>query len=76
MRRWNLWYLASGIIQVSCVIRILLEWYRYSHTLNSAPFSVTILVNAVFFGVPAAIIFLIGLYLEKKRKDDSHENGC
>lgn len=75
MKRWNLWYLASGIVQVVCVVHILLEWQRYSETLNSAPFSVTILVNAVYFGIPAAIFFLIGLYLEK-RKDDSHENGC
>lgn len=75
MKRWNLWYLASGIVQVVCVVHILLEWQRYSETLNSAPFSVTILVNAVYFGIPAAIFFLIGLYLEK-RKDDSHENSC
>ena len=76
MRRWNQWYLASGILQLSCVSRILLEWHRYSDSLNSAPFSLRILVNLVYFGVPAAILFLIGLYLEKKRKDDSNENGC
>ena len=49
---------------------------RYSETLNSAPFSVTILVNGVCFGIPAAILFLIGLFLEMKRKDDSYEHGC
>ena len=66
MKRWNLWYLASGILQVACVIRVILEWLRYNDVLNSAPFSVTILVNAVFLGVPAAVCFLIGLYLQKK----------
>ena len=76
MRRWNRWYLASGILQLSCCICILLEWFRYSDTLNSAPFSLTVWVNVVGFGIPAAVCFLIGLYLEKKRKDDSHENGC
>ena len=76
MKRWNLWYLASGIVQVACVVHILLEWRRYSEALNSAPFSVTILVNGVCFGIPAAILFLIGLFLEIKRKDDSHEHGC
>ena len=73
MRRWNLWYLASGILQLLCCIHILLEWFRYSSTLNSAPFSVTVWVNVVCFGVPAAACFLIGLYCEKRRKDDSHE---
>ena len=76
MKRWNLWYLVSGILQLSCVIHILLDWQRYSDSLNSAPFSVTILVNLVFSGIPAAVCFLIGLYLERKRKDDSHETGC
>lgn len=76
MKRWNLWYLVSGILQLSCVIHTLLDWFRYTDALNSAPFSVTILVNLVVFGIPAAACFLIGLYLERKRKDDSHENGC
>ena len=71
MKRWNFWYLASGIVQVTCIVRILLEWRMYSETLNSAPFSVTILVNAVCFGISAAILFLVGLFLEMKRKDDS-----
>ena len=66
MRRWNLWYLASGILQTCCVMRILLEWQRYSDSLNSAPLSVTILVNAVCFGIPGVIFFLIGLYEETK----------
>ena len=73
MKQWNLWYLASGILQVACVVHISLEWLRYSDTLNSAPFSLTVWVNVVGFGIPAAGCFLIGLYLEKKRKDDSHE---
>ena len=76
MKQWNLWYLASGIVQVACAVQILLEWRRYSEALNSTPFSVTILVNGVCFGIPAAILFLIGLFLEMKRKDDSYEHGC
>ena len=43
-----------------------MEWQRYSDSLNSAPFSVTILVNAVYFGIPGVIFFLIGLYEETK----------
>lgn len=73
MRRWNFWYLVSGIMQLTCCACILLEWFRYSDTRNSAPFSLTVWVNAAVFGIPAAVCFLFGLYLEKKRKDDSHE---
>ena len=40
------------------------------------PLFCTILVNGVCFGIPAAILFLIGLFLEMKRKDDSYEHGC
>ena len=66
MKRWNLWYLTSGVLQLACVVRIFIEWRQYSDALNSAPFSVTILVNAVGFGIPAAVCFLIGLFEEKK----------
>ena len=73
---WNKWFLASGVLQLGCCVHLLMEWFRYSEVLHSAPFSVTVLVNAMCFCVPAVGCFLIGLYLEKrKRKDDSHENG-
>ena len=75
MKRWNLWYLISGILQLSCVIHILIDWLRYCDSLNSAPFSLIVWVNVLCFGVPAAVGFLIGLYWEKRRKDDSHENS-
>ena len=31
MKRWNLWYLASGILQVACVVHILLDRFCYNH---------------------------------------------
>ena len=72
----HIWFLASGILQIACCIDLLTAWFRYSEVLNSAPFSVTVLVDVVSFGVPAAVCFLIGLYFERrtKGKEDSYEN--
>lgn len=38
----------------------------YTHTVNSAPFSVFVLVNALCFIVPAAILAVAALFLLKK----------
>ncbi|MGM9660259.1 MAG: hypothetical protein ACI3WQ_06640 [Faecousia sp.] len=75
MKKWNKWYLASGILQLLCCIHILLEWLCASNALTAVPFSLRACVSVIGFGIPAAICFLIGFHLEKKRKDDSHENG-
>lgn len=38
----------------------------YSTTLNSAPFYITVLANAVMYGVPSLICAVIGLVLRRK----------
>ncbi len=45
-------------------VNTMIDYSRYDSTLNSAPFSVWIIVNAIYFVVPAAIALVIG----KKQK--------
>jgi len=61
-----------------CILAVLLllvwgvsvgvDYYRYTTTLNSAPFSVWIMVRSLEFFLPALIIFLIAWLLERKDK--------
>lgn len=66
------------IIRILCILSILLllgmlvslgiDYYRYSTTLNSAPFYVWAFVRWLEFGVPAQILIVIALLLERKDK--------
>ena len=49
------------------VIRTITDYTHYSAAFDSAPFTVFILVNALCFLLPAAILLVIGLILRKKR---------
>ena len=48
------------------VVMLGLDWWRYSTTLNSAPFWVTAAVDGVFFLLPALVFLLIAHTLGKK----------
>lgn len=48
------------------VVMLGLDWWRYSTTLNSAPFWVTAAVDGVFFLLPALVFLLIAHILGKK----------
>ena len=66
------------IFRILCILSIFLilgmlvslgiDYYRYSTTLNSAPFYVWALVRWLEFGVPAQILFIIAWLLERKDK--------
>ncbi len=56
-----------GIILVICFfVNTIIDYTRYLNTLNSAPFYVWILVNALFFIVPSIISFIAGDVIKKK----------
>ena len=43
-----------------------MDYARYSTVYNSAPFHALILVNAVYFLVPAAAVFILGIIIREK----------
>lgn len=45
---------------------VIVDWIRYNTTLNSAPFYVVVLVDAITLLLPAAIFFAIHLILKPK----------
>ncbi len=55
------------IVLLGCfVVSVITGYARYSSTLNSAPFSVWVLVDALYFEAPSLILFVVGIVLEKK----------
>ena len=59
-------YGVSVLMVLGFVVKTIIDYSRYNSTLNSAPFSVWILANAIYFGVPA-IIGLVGGLIVKNR---------
>lgn len=48
------------------VVNTINNYINYSKTLNSAPFSVFILVNAIEFVMPSVVLSTIGLIVSRK----------
>ena len=59
-------YGLSILMFLGFVVHTAVDYSRYNGTLNSAPFTVWITVNAIYFLLPAAVLFAIGLVLKKK----------
>jgi hypothetical protein len=51
------------------LIKCIIDYTQYSSITNSAPFYVWILTNALYFLVPAVIMFVFGKYLRKSIRD-------
>ena len=66
MRKPKFWFVLSAVCALLFVIKIPLDYHVYSTTLNSAPFWVWLLVNAVYFLIPAFVALIIGWMLKKK----------
>ena len=66
MKGHKLLYGASALMVLGFCIAVAAGWYQYSTTLNSAPFWVWIVSDAMLWLVPAAIAAIAG-FVAKKR---------
>lgn len=60
--------IASVILVLCFIVNTIIDYTRYSATLNSAPFRVWIMVNALYFILPAVIIFVVGIIIKNKKQ--------
>ena len=67
-------FCAAGTFVLCGCIHLLFDWFRYNNTLNSAPFSVWILMNAIYFGGAAALCLVAGWLLRRKSKDGKDDS--
>lgn len=56
----------SIILLVAFGIKLLRDTYIYNTTLNSAPFYIWVVVDVIYFIVPAIILVIIGKVVQKK----------
>ena len=61
-------YGLSVLLFIGFIINTIIDYARYNSTLNSAPFYLQIVVNAICFIVPAIILFVVGFVIKKKTK--------
>ena len=63
-------YVISILLFLGFVIHTVVDHYRYynTNTLTSAPFYLGVIVNIVYFIVPAIIALIVGIVVKNKRK--------
>lgn len=59
----------SIILLVCFIVKTIIDYTQYSSTLNSAPFYVWVIANALYFVLPATIVFIVGLIIKIKNKN-------
>lgn len=64
---YKMCYVISKTLLVAFVIKLLRDIYVYNTTLNSAPFYIWIIVDMIYFIVPAIVLVIIGKVVQKKR---------
>ena len=57
--------IVSLILLIVFVIKSIVDYTQYSTSLNSAPFYLWVLVNALFLVIPAIILFVIGFVVKR-----------
>ena len=60
-------YVVSAVLAIIFIIKSIVDYSNYSAIENSAPFSAWVLVNALYFIIPAIIVFVVGLIVKKKQ---------
>lgn len=63
---YKIFYIAAIILATAFCVLVAVDSYKYTTTLNSAPFYIFVLARAVVFLIPALITFIVGKILHKK----------
>ena len=66
MKKSKILYAIAAIFVVVFFVNTGLDWHTYNTTLNSAPFRYWVLVNAVYFLLPAGVLTVVGMVLKHK----------
>ncbi|MBQ7385090.1 MAG: hypothetical protein IJW04_01135 [Ruminococcus sp.] len=65
---YKIFYIAAIMLTAAFCVLVAVDSYRYTASLNSAPFYVFVLARALVFLTPALIAFIVGKILHKKSK--------
>ena len=59
--------IVSVVLVIAFIVKNVVDYSRYTSTLNSAPFYVWILANALYLIIPAIILFAVGAIIKKNQ---------
>ena len=59
--------IVSVVLVIAFIVKNVVDYSKYTSTLNSAPFYVWILANALYFIIPAIILFAVGAIIKKNQ---------
>lgn len=67
MKKYSILYIASALVGIGFVVRLTADYFVH-YKFGSAPFYVYVLERGIEFLLPAAVLLVIGLILQKKTK--------
>ena len=59
--------IVSVVLVIAFSVKNVVDYSKYTSTLNSAPFYVWILANALYLIIPAIILFAVGAIIKKNQ---------
>ena len=65
MKKSKILFTIAAILVLTFLVNTGLDWHTYNTTLNSAPFRYWVLVNAVYFLLPAGVLTVVGMYFNR-----------
>ena len=68
IRLYKIFYIVAISLAAAFCVLVAVDSYKYSTSLNSAPFYVFVVARAVVFLTPALIAFIVGKVLHSKAK--------
>ena len=63
---YKILFTISFLLLATFAVTTIIDYINYSTTLNSAPFYVFILVNAIMFILPSIVLAIIGFIIKRK----------
>ncbi len=64
----NLCYTLSILLFLGFIVKTIIDYSHYNSTLNSAPFYIWIIANAICLVVPSIVVLVVGLAIKNKTK--------
>lgn len=59
--------IVSVVLVIAFIVKNVVDYSKYTSTLNSVPFYVWILANALYLIIPAIILFAVGAIIKKNQ---------
>ncbi len=66
MKVYHLFFGASGLMTLGFCIHVIVDYCQYDNMLNSAPFWIWIVMDALIWLLPAALALIAGFIAKKK----------